>query len=76
MTDITANINNSNCIVRMTNIGHDTVTNICTAHITNIPWGTVDWISNIGGFILIFTILSAIFIVLPIIFYIMFREVK
>jgi hypothetical protein len=46
MSDI--NLNSTECLVHTTNFGEFIVTNICSGKITNVPWGTLDWLGAFG----------------------------
>ena len=43
MTDVNANLNNTNCIVTKSHFGYDAMINICSGKTTNVDWAFGDW---------------------------------
>ena len=39
-------LNNSECIVRVTHIGHDVYHNICTGTSITLDWGMITWMTT------------------------------
>lgn len=42
-TDTNVNLNASDCLRSVSDIGSTHVHNICTGTITDVPWGSADW---------------------------------
>jgi hypothetical protein len=62
---ITANLNNTSCLVTKNHFGYDTVINICTGNTQDIPWAFGDWagvvaIGSFGALMAIFMIALAV----------------
>jgi len=47
-TNITANINNSQCIVEKAYWGHDTFFNVCSGTETEVPWSALNYLVGLG----------------------------
>lgn len=48
-TTVNLNHNSAKCIKTMTSWGYDTIYNICSGSHTQVPWGSIDYILNVGG---------------------------
>lgn len=44
----TINLNAAHCIEKANSFGYITLTNICNGKITQVPWGSADWIVALG----------------------------
>jgi hypothetical protein len=56
---IDANLNNTQCLVTRTHFGYDTVINICSGKVQDIPWGMGNWL-EFGAIIFITLLLAGI----------------
>jgi len=58
------NVNSAECLKTATNIGYDTVHNICSGAATNVPWGAGDWVGAIflGSFMGALALLALAFV--------------
>lgn len=45
---IDANLNNTECVQKISNFGETTVMNICSGSVSHVPWGSMDWSVFIG----------------------------
>jgi len=56
-TNLNANLNNSECIHSISNVGSTTYVNICSNTQNVVPWGSADWI---GAIIFVSIVIGAI----------------
>lgn len=42
------NLNHANCIQTVSDFGMTTVHNICTGAVSEVPWGSADWVAAFG----------------------------
>lgn len=54
------NLNSARCLKTMTNIGYDTVHNVCTNTVTIVPWGVIDWFENVIALLFMLAIACAL----------------
>ena len=47
MTD--ANLNVAVCLKEASYVGYDRIHNLCSGTITDVPWGTLQWVGLFGG---------------------------
>ena len=49
------NLNSSHCLRTVNDIGVQHIHNICSGIVTDVPWGTMDWVfvggASIGGIV-------------------------
>lgn len=60
MNEITANLNNSECLREVNNLFHKDIYNVCTGAIFHIPYGTWDIIS-VGSLIILAMLVIFVF---------------
>lgn len=61
MNEITANVNNAHCMVTKNHVGYDTIMNICSGKIVEVPWTALDWVG--AGFVTFFVVVLCLAVV-------------